>query len=382
MKLSKKIECQNMKKLKKPIYVTQPVLPPLEELYPLLEDIWGSKWLTNMGKYHEEFEKALKEHLGVNHVSLLSNGTLALIIALKALKIKGEVITTPYSFIATTHALNWNGIKPVFVDIEPKYCNIDPDKITSAISSKTTAIMPVHVYGNPVNMNAIQEIADNHGLKVIYDAAHAFGVKYKKESILNTGNISVLSFHATKVFNTMEGGAIVCHDANLKSEIDFLRNFGFKDEVTVLGTGINAKMNEFQAALGLLQLRYIQESIKKRKKKSDKYRKGLENLDGIKYLKVDPDVDHNYAYFPVFINADKFGKSRDEVYLLLKEMNIHCRRYFYPLISQFPVYRHLESADPKHLPIAEKIAKQVLCLPVYPDLPSDIQTKIIEVFTK
>jgi len=362
-----------------PVYVTQPSLPPLKELIPMLEDIWERRWITNMGKYHKEFESSLEDHLGIENVSLLSNGTLALIIALKALEIKGEVITSPFSFVATTHALNWNGIKPVFVDIQPGDCNLDPNKIAEAITSETSAIMPVHVYGNPADSIAIQEIADAYGLKVIYDAAHAFGVKYKGSSILDWGEMSVLSFHATKVFNTMEGGAIISKDESLKEEVDFLRNFGFKDEVTVLSTGINAKMNELQAALGLLQLKYIAASISKRKRISKIYQNELGDLEGVRLISIDPDLESNYSYFPIFIDPLKFGHSRDELYYKLRTENIHCRRYFYPLISHFPVYQHLESSDPRNLPVAEKIAKEVLCLPIYEDLSPEDQKRIIGV---
>lgn len=350
------------------IFVTQPFLPPLDEFIPYLEDIWDSKWLTNMGNYHQQFEKALADYLGVRYVSLFSNGTLALVTGLQSLRITVEVITTPYSFVATTHALHWNGIRPVFVDIEPKYCNMNPEKIEAVITPKTTAILPVHVYGNPCNVERIQEIADIYGLKVIYDAAHIFGVKINGNSILNFGDLSILSFHATKVFNTFEGGAIICHDEKTKKRIDFLKNFGFAGETTVVAPGINAKMNEFQAALGLLQLRYIDKAIEKRKNIANLYRQQLYGIEGIRFLEDIEGVKHNYAYFPIFVDSRRFGKTRDEVYEELKKHNIYGRRYFYPLISQFSPYRGLDSAKPENLPVAESIAEQVICLPIYPDL--------------
>ncbi len=350
------------------VYITQPSLPPLDEFIPYLQDIWQSKELTNNGKYHKQFEEALADFLGVKYVSLFNNGTLALITALQALRITGEVITTPYSFVATTHALNWNGIKPVFVDIDPFNFNLDPEKIEAAITPKTTAILPVHIYGNPCNVEKIQNIADIYGLNVIYDACHAFGVTFKKESILNFGDMSVLSFHATKVFTTFEGGAIICHDEKTKKRIDFLKNFGFADEVTVVGQGINAKMNEFQAALGLLQLKYINNNIKERKNITATYKQAISSIEGIKTLDEIENVEHNYAYFPIFINKEKLGIDRDNLYSILRENNIYARRYFYPLISQFPSYKHLDSAAKENLPVAEKITKEVLCLPIYPGM--------------
>jgi len=367
-----------LEKIKKPIWVTQPSLPPLKEFIPYLEDIWERKWITNNGYYHQEFEKKLAEYLGVKYISLVSNGTLALIIALKALDITGEVITTPYSFVATSHALKWNGIEPVFCDIEPNYCTLDPQKIEAAISPMTTAILPVHVYGNPCNVEEIKKIADKYGLKVIYDAAHAFGVKIGDNPIVNFGDISVLSFHATKIFTTFEGGAIVCHDKEMKARIDFLRNFGFADEITVIGIGINAKMNELQAAFGLLSLKYIQEEINKRKAIAEYYRRHLEDLKGIKLIDHIIHVEQNYSYFPVFINEKEFGCSRDQLFRKLKEINIHPRRYFYPLISQFSAYRDLPSASSENLPVAEQISQKVLCLPIYSDLDFKTQKKIIQ----
>lgn len=361
---SKDVDKKNGEK----IFITRPYLPPLDEFVKSLEEIWESKWLTNIGKFHREFEAGLCDHLGVKYISLFANGTLALITALQVLRITGEVITTPFSFVATTHALHWNGIKPVFCDIEPEFCNLDPEKIEAAITPKTAAILPVHVYGNPCRVERIAEIADTYGLKVIYDACHAFGVRLKGNSILNYGDLSILSFHATKVFTTFEGGAIVCQDEKTKKRIDYLKNFGFAGETTVVGPGINAKMNEFQAALGLLQLKYIDEAIEKRKRIAELYRSHLGNIKGIKIFKDIEGVRHNYSYLPILIDQKEFGKSRDEVYEDLKKYNIYTRRYFYPLISQFPTYKGLPSAAEDNLPIAEKITKQILCLPVYPDL--------------
>jgi len=357
-----------MEKFKKPIYVTQPFLPPLEQFQGYLKEIWDSKWLTNQGKFHQEFEKALAEYLGVKYISLFTNGTLAIITALQTLRITGQVITTPFSFVATTHALWWNNIKPVFADIEPTTFNLDPEKIEAAITPNTTAILPVHVYGNPCNVDRIKEIADTYGLKLIYDACHTFGVKINNVPVLNFGDLSVMSFHATKVFTTFEGGAIVCHDEATKKRIDFLKNFGFAGEITVVAPGINAKMNEFQAALGLLQLKYIDEAIEKRKQIAAHYRETLMNVSGLKYLEDIPGVRHCYSYFPILIDKEKFGKTRDEVYEHLKRHNIYGRRYFYPLISQFPAYKGLESAQPGKMTVAERVAEEVLCLPIYPDL--------------
>jgi len=361
------------------IYVTEPLLPPLNEFVEYLEQIWESKWLTNNGQFHRQLEKELCNYLGVKYISLFSNGTLALLNALQVLRITGEVITTPFSFVATTHALYWNGIKPVFVDIEPEYCNLDPDKIEAAITPKTTAILPVHVYGNPCDINKIEKIADTYNLKVIYDAAHAFGVKTNNNSILNSGDLSVLSFHATKVFNTFEGGAIICHDAKTKERIDNLKNFGFAGETKVIAPGINAKMNEMQAALGLLQIKYVDDAIDKRKKVTEYYCENLKNIAGISFLKEVQDVKHNYAYFPIFVDKKKYGTSRDELYEKLKENNIYGRRYFYPLISNFSPYRSLESAKKENLPVAERIAEQVICLPIYPELKLENMQKIIEI---
>lgn len=367
-----------MKSIQKPVYVTQPFLPPLEEFMPYLEDIWQRKILTNNGHYHQELEKALCEYLGVKYISLFSNGTLGLITALQALHIAGEVITTPFSFVATTHALWWNGIKPVFVDIEEDTFNLDPEKIEAAITPKTTAILPVHVYGNPCDVDRIETIAKKYGLKVIYDACHTFGVTLNGESILNFGDLSVLSFHATKVYTTFEGGAIVCHDEVMKKRIDNLKNFGFAGETTVVAPGINAKMNEFQAALGLLQLKYIDKAIEKRKEITQDYREHLRSIPGITFLEDRPGVKHCYTHFPILIDEGKYGKSRNMVYEELKKYNIFTRRYFYPLISQFPPYKGLESAATGRMPVAERTAEEVLCLPIYPNLDQNVLQLIQE----
>ena len=354
--------------LMKPIYVTQPSLPPLEEFVEYLKVIWGNRILTNCGNFHQEFEESLSAYLGVKYISLFSNGTLALITALQALRITGEVITTPFSFVATTHSLWWNGIKPVFVDIEPKYFNLDPEKLEAAITPKTTAIMPVHVYGNPCKVKEIQTIADTYGLKVIYDAAHAFGVSIDNHSILNYGDLSVMSFHATKTFNTVEGGAIISHDKKTKQRIDYLKNFGFANEVTVVAPGINAKLNELQAAYGLLQLKYIDEYISKRKIIAELYRNQLAGVKGIHLNNDIEGVHHGYPYFPILVESEKYGQTREEVYEKLRLNEIYVRRYFFPLISQFPTYRGLPSSIPENLPVATKVADQVICLPIYPTL--------------
>lgn len=353
---------------KKVITVTSPLLPSLEEFMPYLQDIWDRKWLTNNGHYHKELEKALCEYLKVPYISLFTNGTLPLICALQALRITGEVITTPYSFVATTHSLWWNGIKPVFVDIDPVTGNIDPDKIEAAITPRTTAIMPVHVYGNPCDTQRIQEIADKYGLKVIYDAAHAFGVEVNGESVLNAGDMSTLSFHATKVYNTIEGGALICHDEKTKKRIDYLKNFGFAGETTVIAPGINGKMDEVRAAYGLLNLKQVDAAIEARHQVAVRYRKALRNVKGIRVMEDIPGVRHNYAYFPIFINAEEYGMTRDELYFKMKEQDVLGRRYFYPLISEFSTYRGLESARPENLPVSHRIANSVICLPMYSGL--------------
>jgi len=361
---------------KNKIFVTQPKLPPLEEFIPYLEKIWESKWLTNAGPFHEELERALCDYLGVKHIALVTNGTIALITALQALRIAGEVITTPYSFVATSHSLLWNGIKPVFVDIDPNTLNLDPAKIEAAITPHTTAIMPVHCYGHPCDVDTIQKIADNYNLKVIYDAAHAFGVDDSGGSVLRHGDLSVLSFHATKVFNTFEGGAIICPDAKTKLHVDQLKNFGFAGEVTVVASGINGKMSEFNAALGLLQLKYIDQTIAQRKVIDQLYRQRLKDVKGIQCLQDVGEKVANYAYFPILVNAD-FPISRDDLYQKLKDKGILTRRYFYPLISDFPMYRGLPSANQSNLPKAVKAAEGVICLPIYPDLSTDEVEAII-----
>lgn len=363
----------------KTITVTSPLLPDLKEFEKYLEDIWNRKWLTNNGHYHQELEKALAEYLGVPYLSLFTNGTLPLITALQAMRITGEVITTPYSFTATTHSIWWNNLKPVFVDVEEETGNIDPEKIEAAITPQTTAIMPVHVYGTPCNTKRIQEIADIYGLKVIYDAAHAFGVNVDGKSILEAGDMSTLSFHATKVYNTVEGGALVCHDAATKKRIDYLKNFGFADEVTVVAPGINSKMDEIRSAYGLLNLKQVDSAIERRRHVAEKYKAALKNVPGIRFLDDIEGVRHNYSYFPIFITENEYGMSRDALYAKLKENNILGRRYFYPLISNFPVYRGLESARPENLPVATKLAEQVLCLPMYADLTDEDVERILQV---
>jgi dTDP-4-amino-4,6-dideoxygalactose transaminase len=358
------------------IFVTQPYLPPLSELMPYLEKIWTSKVLTNGGPFHVQLEQALCEYLGVKHLSLFANGTVALVTALQALRITGEVITTPYSFVATSHSLLWNGIKPVFSDIDPDTFNLDPSKLEALITPQTTAIMPVHCYGRPCDVEAIQKLADNYNLKVIYDAAHAFGVNCQDGSVLNHGDLSVLSFHATKVFNTFEGGAIICPDAKTKIRIDHLKNFGFVDEVTVVAPGINGKMSEFNAALGLLQLKYVDAAIARRKEIDAVYRAELQGVKGLRHLPTMSGGRSNYAYHPVLVE-DRFPLSRDEVYDRLREQSIYARRYFYPLISDFPMYRGHPSAREELLPVARKAAQQVLCLPIYPDLTDADQQRVI-----
>lgn len=351
----------------RPIYVTQPYLPPLEEFIPYLEKIWGSKILTNGGPMHQQLEAALCEYLGVEHIALFANGTLALVTALQALRITGEVITTPYSFVATAHSLLWNGIRPVFIDIDAETLNLDPAKIEAAITPQTTAIMPVHVYGNPCDVDAIQTIADHYNLRVIYDAAHAFGVQCHCGSVLQHGDLSVLSFHATKVFNTFEGGAIVCPDAKTKQRIDHLKNFGFVDEVTVVAPGINGKMSEINAAFGLLQLQHVDRAIQRRREIDQRYRDGLRDVVGIRCLAPGSQTVANYAYFPILVEQE-YSLSRDALYQKLKDNHIHGRRYFYPLISEFPMYRGLPSSARSNLPVASEKSSQVICLPIYPAL--------------
>jgi dTDP-4-amino-4,6-dideoxygalactose transaminase len=345
-------------------YVTQPFLPPLEELQPYLEQIWANRHLTNRGPFHEEFEQALGDHLGVEHVSLFANGTLALLAALHAVEISGEVITTPYSFVATA--------------IEPNTLNLDPDKIEAAISNDTAAILPVHVYGRPCDVNAIQSVADRHDLKVVYDAAHAFDVQDEGGSILRHGDVSILSFHATKVFTTFEGGAVISKDSEMKQRVDNFKNFGIADEVTVVASGINAKMNEFQAALGLLQLDYIDQAIQQRRKIDEIYREQLAGIRGIRCLAPSTARQHNYSYFPVLVDPD-YPLSRDDLYARLREHNIIARRYFYPLISEFPMYRTVAGASRSNLPVASAVAEKVLCLPIYPDMEKERLARVIDV---
>lgn len=352
---------------KQPIYVTQPYLPPLAEFLPYLEKIWDNKILTNGGPFHAQLEQALCAYLGVEHLALFTNGTLALVTALQALRITGEVITTPYSFVATTHSLLWNGIRPVFVDVDPVTLNLDPARIEAAITPQTTAIMPVHVYGHPCDVAAIEKIADNYNLRVIYDAAHAFGVRDRGGSILRYGDLSVLSFHATKVFNTFEGGAIICPDAKTKQRIDHLKNFGFVDEVTVVAPGINGKMSEFNAALGLLQLQHIDHALACRKEIDAAYRKRLRGIRGVRCVADGGEQVANYAYFPILVEAD-YPLERDALYHKLRAHEVHVRRYFFPLISDFPMYRGLPSARRDNLPVAAEAAQKILCLPIYPGL--------------
>lgn len=366
----------------KQITVTSPLLPSLDEFQGLLKEIWDSKWITNNGQFHRQLEKELAEYLKVPYISLFTNGTLPLITALQALRITGEVITTPYSFVATTHSLWWNGIKPVFVDVDPANCSLDPNKIEAAITPKTTAIMPVHCYGKPCDTRAIQEIADKYGLKVIYDAAHAFGVEVDGESILNAGDMSTLSFHATKVYNTIEGGAMVMKDEQTKKRIDYLKNFGFANETTVVAPGINSKMDEVRAAYGILNLRQVDAAIAARRKVAASYREALRNVEGVTFFDDMPGVRHNYSYFPVFIDAEKFGRTRDELYFEMREANVLGRRYFFPLISEFSTYRGLPSATRENLPEAYRLADTVLCLPMHHELSDEDIERVLSFFKR
>lgn len=395
----------------KQITVTSPLLPNLDEFHALLKDIWHSKWITNNGSFHRQLEDALAEYLKVPYVSLFTNGTLPLLTALQALRITGEVITTPYSFVATTHSIWWNGCKPVFVDVDPKTGNMDPDKIEAAITPKTTAIMPVHCYGKPCDVRRIKEIADKYGLKVIYDAAHAFALEIPKneadyklafdeannvfnpsqsakklevetESILNWGDMSTLSFHATKVYNTIEGGAMIMHDAETKKRIDYLKNFGFAGETTVVGPGINSKVDEMRAAYGLLNLKQVDAAIEARKKTANIYRDALRRVNGVTFYEDMPGVKHNYSYFPMFIDAEKYGMTRDELYFKMKEQDVLGRRYFYPLISEFSTYRGLESARRENLPNAHKMADTVICLPMHHELSEGDMERILKLIIK
>ena len=364
------------------ITVTSPLLPDRAEFELMLKEIWERKWVTNNGQFHKQLEQALCEYLKVPFISLFTNGTLPLLTALQALRITGEVITTPYSFVATTHSIWWNGCRPVFVDIEESTCGMDPERIEAAITPKTTAIMPVHCYGKPCNMEAIQAIADKYGLKVIYDAAHAFGVEVNGKTVLEQGDMATLSFHATKVYNTLEGGALVMHDEQTKKRIDYLKNFGFAGETEVVAPGINSKMDEVRAAYGLLNLRQVDKAIEKRHQVAIRYRQALRNVRGLRFFDDMPGVRHNYSYFPIFINAEEYGTTRDELYFKMKEQGILGRRYFYPLISTFSTYRGLPSAAPENLPVATRIANEVICLPIHQELTSENIDFILELVVK
>ena len=360
------------------ITVTTPLLPDLEAFNQMLQEIWASKWVTNMGDFHRELERELCRYLKVPYISLFTNGTLPLLTALQALCITGEVITTPYSFVATSHSIWWNGCRPVFVDIEEETCGMDPDRIEAVITPKTSAIMPVHCYGKPVKMKRIQEIANRYGLKVIYDAAHAFGVEVDGESVLNAGDLSTLSFHATKVYNTLEGGALVMQDEQMKKRIDYLKNFGFAGETEVVAPGINSKMDEVRCAYGLLNLKQVDEAIALRQKVAQRYRAALLGIPGLRFFEDMPGVRHNYGYFPIFINAAQYGRTRDEVYFKMRDDGILARRYFYPLISSFSTYRGLPSAAPENLPVATRITNEVICLPIHPELSDEDVDRVID----
>ena len=360
------------------ITVTSPLLPDFDEFVGSLREIWDSHWLTNNGSFHQRLEKALCEYLDVPYISLFTNGTLPLITALQALRVTGEVITTPYSFVATTHSLWWNGIRPVFADVDPATGNLDPDCIEQAITPKTTAIMPVHVYGNPCDTARIRAIADKYGLRVIYDAAHAFGVKVDGRSVLRAGDMSTLSFHATKVFNTVEGGALVMHDEATKRRIDYLKNFGFANEVEVVAPGINSKMDEVRSAFGLINLRQVDDAIARRRAVAERYREALRGVAGLRFFDDMPGVRHNYSYFPIFIDAEAFGRTRDELYFGMRERGVLGRRYFYPLISTFSTYRGLPSAAPANLPVATRLANEVICLPMHASLTEADTARIID----
>ena len=369
-----------MNNIERTITVTSPLLPDLEEFHSMLKEIWDSKWIKNNGQFHKQLERALCEYLKVPYISLFTNGTLPLLTALQALRVTGEVITTPYTFVATTHSIWWNGCQPVFVDINENTCGINPDRIEAAITPHTTAIMPVHCYGRPVDMVRIQEIADKYGLKVIYDAAHAFGVEQDGKSVLNAGDMATLSFHATKVFNTLEGGALVMHDEQTKKRIDYLKNFGFAGETEVVAPGINSKMDEVRAAYGLLNLRQVDEAIAKRRHVAQRYKEALRDVPGVRFFEDMPGVRHNYSYFPIFVNAKEFGQTRDELYFKMKEQGVWGRRYFYPLISTFSTYRGLPSAAPDNLPVATRLANEVICLPMHPALADDDINRVLDFF--
>ena len=364
---------------KSQITVTSPLLPPLEEFIPYLQQIWDSKWITNNGQFHQLLEKELAAYLGVEYLSLFTNGTLPLITAFQALGIRqGEVITTPYSFVATSHSIWWNGLKPVFVDIEEDTCGIDPNKIEAAITPNTVAIMPVHCYGKPCKTAEIDAIARKHNLKVIYDAAHAFGVTENGQSVLQAGDISTLSFHATKVYNTIEGGALICHSAEMKYHVDNLKNFGFRGETTVVAPGINSKMDEMRAAYGLLNLRQVDAAIEARKQVAEAYRSALRGVNGIRFFDDMLGVRHNYSYFPIFVDEEQYGISRDALYEKMKANNVLGRRYFYPLITDFDPYKDIPSANPANLPVANKIANQVICLPMHHALSEEDVRRVME----
>ncbi len=359
--------------------VTSPLMPDLDEFSHMLKELWESRWITNNGRFHQQLEEALRKYLKVPYISLFTNGTLPLLTALQALRVSGEVITTPYSFVATTHSIWWNGLKPVFVDIDPSNCGMDPDRIEAAITPRTTAIMPVHCYGKPCDIVRIQQIADKYGLKVIYDAAHCFGVEVNGKSILEYGDISTLSFHATKVYNTVEGGAMVVHDATMKQRIDYLKNFGFESETEVIAPGINSKMDEVRAIYGLLNLQLVDAAIEARHKVATRYRETLRTVKGIRFFEDMPGVKHNYSYFPIFVNADEYGITRDELFFRLREHGIVGRRYFYPLISSFSTYRGLPSAATENLPNATRIANEVICLPIHHELTAEDVDRVLEI---
>ena len=362
--------------------VTTPLLPDLDEFHQRLKEIWNSKWITNNGQFHQQLEEALCAHLKVPFISLFTNGTLPLLTALQALRISGEVITTPYTFVATTHSIWWNGLKPVFVDIDPSNCGMDPDRIEAAITPRTTAIMPVHCYGKPCDIERIQQIADKYGLKVIYDAAHCFGVEVNGKSILEYGDVSTLSFHATKVYNTVEGGALVMHDAATKQRIDYLKNFGFESETEVIAPGINSKMDEVRAIYGLLNLSIVDAAIEARHQVAIRYREALRPVPGITFFDDMPGVKHNYSYFPIFVNAEEYGMTRDDLYTKLQKHGIMGRRYFYPLISTFSTYCGLPSAAPENLPNATRIANEVICLPMHHELTEEDVNRVIDTIIK
>ena len=368
--------------MKKNLTVTTPLMPDLGEFSQMLKDIWESRWITNNGQFHQQLEEALCAYLKVPYVSLFTNGTLPLLTALQALRVSGEVITTPYTFVATTHSIWWNGLKPVFVDIDPSNCGMDPDRIEAAITPRTTAIMPVHCYGKPCDIVRIQQIADKYGLKVIYDAAHCFGVEVNGKSILEYGDISTLSFHATKVFNTVEGGAMVMHDAATKQRIDYLKNFGFESETEVIAPGINSKLDEMRAIYGLLNLRQVDDAIEARHRVAIHYREALRPVQGIRFFDDMPGVRHNYSYFPIFVDAEEYGMTRDELFFKLREHNIMSRRYFYPLISTFSTYRGLPSATTENLPNATRIANEVICLPMHHELSEEDVDRVLDIVVK